>query len=58
MKNQPNQKNSRNEQGKTTSDRVFHNLKQDKKERGISNGGGHRSDQTSSIDNKRKGENG
>jgi len=57
MKNQANKKNTGNEQGKTTSDRVFHNPKQDKKQQGISNGGGQRSDQTSNEDNQRKREN-
>lgn len=57
MKNQPNQKNTGNIQGKTTSDRAFHNPKQDKKQQGVSNGGGHRSDQTSNKDNQRKREN-
>ncbi|ACU06377.1 MULTISPECIES: hypothetical protein [Pedobacter] len=57
MKNQPNQKHTGNEQGRPTSDRVFHNAKQDKKQQGISNGGGQRSDQTSNRDNQRKREN-
>lgn len=58
MKNQPNQKNTGNDQGKPTSDRAFHNPKQDKKQQGISNGGGQCSDQTSNKDNQRKHENG
>ncbi|WP_169472402.1 hypothetical protein [Pedobacter hiemivivus] len=56
MKNQPTQKHSGSDQGKTTSDRMFHSTKQDKKQQGISNGGGQRSDQTSNRDNQRKRE--
>ncbi|WEK19201.1 MAG: hypothetical protein P0Y49_20700 [Candidatus Pedobacter colombiensis] len=57
MKNQPTQKHSGNEQqGRTTSDRMHHSVKQDKKQQGISNGGGQRSDQTSNRDNQRKRE--
>lgn len=57
MKNQQNTKNAINEQGKSTSDRAYHNVKQDKKQQGITNGGGQRSDQTSNKDNQRKREN-
>ncbi|MEQ7799622.1 hypothetical protein ABDJ41_07380 [Pedobacter sp. ASV1-7] len=57
MKNQPHQKSTGNDQGKPTSDRFFHNPKQDKKQQGVSNSGGHRSDQTSNKDNQRKREN-
>lgn len=56
MKNQENQKGSGNMQGKPTSDRAFHNPKDDKKLQGISNGGGQRSDQTSNKDNDKKRE--
>ena len=43
-------------QGKPTSDRMHHNVKDDKKMTGITNGGGQRSDQTSNKDNERKRE--
>lgn len=43
-----------NLQGKPTSDRAFHDVKDDKKQQGITNGGGQRSDQTSNKDNQRK----
>ncbi|MES2828977.1 MAG: hypothetical protein V4687_12510 [Bacteroidota bacterium] len=43
-------------QGTPTSDRAFHNAKDDKKQQGITNGGGQRSDQTSNKDNARKRE--
>ena len=43
-------------QGTPTSDRSFHNVKDDKKQQGITNGGGQRSDQTSNKDNERKRE--
>lgn len=56
MKNQEIKKGNRNVQGKPTSDRAFHNPKEDKKIQGISNGGGQRSDQTSNKDNERKRE--
>lgn len=56
MKSQPDLKHTGNEQGRSTSDRVFHNAKQDKKQQGITNGGGQRSDQTSNRDNERKRE--
>lgn len=57
MKNQPNQKKTANEQGRPTSDRMYHSVKSDKKQQGITNGGGQRSDQTSNRDNQRKREN-
>lgn len=41
-------------QGKPTSDRAHHDVKDDKKQQGITNGGGQRSDQTSNKDNERK----
>ena len=44
-------------QGGSTSDRAFANHKDDIKSKGISNGGGQRSDQTSNRDNDRKHEN-
>lgn len=56
MKNQVNKKNAGNQQGSTTSDRIFHNAKQDKKQQGITNQGGQRTDQTSNKDNQRKRE--
>ncbi|WP_169304421.1 hypothetical protein [Pedobacter frigoris] len=56
MKNQQDVKHTGNEQGKSTSDRMYHNAKQDKKQQGITNGGGQRSDQTSNKDNERKRE--
>ena len=57
MKNQPNQKNTAGAQGKPTSDRMHHSVKLDKKQQGITNGGGQQSDQTSNRDNQRKREN-
>jgi hypothetical protein len=36
---------------------MYHNAKDDKKQQGITNGGGQRSDQTSNKDNQRKREN-
>lgn len=57
MKNQVNKKNAGNQQGSPTSDRMFHDVKQDKKQQGISNQGGQRTDQTSNKDNQRKREN-
>ena len=41
-------------QGRPTSDRAFTDHKQEMKQRGINNGGGQRSDQTSNRDNERK----
>jgi len=57
MKNRQDAKHTGSEQGKPTSDRIHHSAKDDKKQRGISNGGGQRSDQTSNRDNQRKREN-
>jgi hypothetical protein len=54
MKNQFIPKNNPTVQGSTTADRANHNPKMDKKENGISNSGGQRSDQTSNKDNQRK----
>jgi hypothetical protein len=42
------------QQGSPTSDRAHHEVKNDKKQNGITNGGGQRSDQTSNKDNQRK----
>jgi hypothetical protein len=47
-------KNGMREQGNPTSDRAHHDVKNDKKQQGITNGGGQRSDQTSNKDNQRK----
>lgn len=57
MKNHQDSKNSGNMQGNPTSDRAFFDQKAAKKQAGISNGGGQRSDQTSNRDNNRKYEN-
>lgn len=54
MKNVSNPKNNPQAQGNTTSDRAHHDVKIDKKQNGISNAGGQRSDQTSNKDNHRK----
>ena len=54
MKNQTTPKNNPTVQGNSTADRANHNLRVDKKENGISNAGGQRSDQTSNRDNQRK----
>ena len=54
MKNQQDSKHSENGQGNPTSDRAHHDVKNDKKQQGITNGGGQRSDQTSNKDNQRK----
>lgn len=55
MKNQNAPKHT-DQQGQTTSDRAHHDVKSDKKQQGITNGGGQRSDQTSNKDNERKRE--
>ena len=47
MKNQEGFKNNNNGQGQSTSDRAFNSQKEKLKEKGISNSGGQRSDQTS-----------
>ena len=49
-------KNNNNGQGQTTSDRAFTNQKENLKQKGISNAGGQRSDQTSSRDSAHKPE--
>ncbi|OOQ61762.1 hypothetical protein [Mucilaginibacter pedocola] len=49
-------KNNNSGQGHTTSDRAFNNQNEKLKERGISNAGGQRSDQTSSRDSAHKQE--
>lgn len=54
MKNVNVPKNNPTVQGSSTADRANHNIKIDKKENGITNGGGQRSDQTSNKDNQRK----
>ncbi|MDB5022952.1 MAG: hypothetical protein JWP78_707 [Mucilaginibacter sp.] len=54
MKTQQNLKSSPKGQGRPTSDRSFTDHKEDMKQKGISNGGGQRSDQTSNRDNERK----
>jgi len=54
MKNQQDLNRSGNMQGNSTSDRAFTDQKAAKKQAGISNGGGQRSDQTSNRDNDRK----
>ena len=43
-------KNNNNGKGDTTSDRAFNNQKENLKQKGVSNAGGQRSDQTSSRD--------
>lgn len=57
MKTQQNIKGAGGGQGRSTSDRAFTDHKEDMKQKGISNGGGQRSDQTSNRDNERKHEN-
>lgn len=54
MKNQQDAKHPLNGQGNSTADRAHHDVKNDKKQQGITNGGGQRSDQTSNKDNARK----
>ncbi len=54
MKNVSTPKNNPTVQGGPKADRAMHNIKLDKKENGISNAGGQRSDQTSNKDNERK----
>lgn len=56
MKTTQDLKHTGSPQGNPTSDRAFHNAKDDKKQQGITNGGGQRSDQTSNKDNSRKRE--
>lgn len=57
MKNKQDSMHNASEQGRPTSDRMYHNAKEDKKQQGITNGGGQRSDQTSNKDNQRKRDN-
>lgn len=57
MKNQQDLNHGGNTQGSSTADRAFFDQKAAKKQSGISNGGGQRSDQTSNRDNDRKREN-
>ncbi|MCX2481867.1 hypothetical protein [Pedobacter sp. MR2016-24] len=54
MKNQQDSKLAANGQGNPTADRAHHDVKNDKKQQGITNAGGQRSDQTSNKDNERK----
>jgi hypothetical protein len=56
MKTQQDVKKSGNMQGGSTSDRAFANQREDQKQKGISNAGGQRSDQTSSRDSMHKPE--
>lgn len=50
------QKNSKDMQGSSTSDRAYFDQNEKLKERGISNSGGQRSDQTSSRNSMHKPE--
>ncbi|MCO5934952.1 hypothetical protein NAF17_05335 [Mucilaginibacter sp. RB4R14] len=50
-------KNNVTGQGSSTADRAYVDAKETQKQKGISNGGGQRSDQTSNRDNTRKHEN-
>ncbi|MET3980036.1 hypothetical protein ABIB62_002621 [Mucilaginibacter sp. UYP25] len=50
-------KNNVTGQGSSTSDRAYVDAKEAQKQKGISNGGGQRSDQTSNKDNTRKYDN-
>jgi hypothetical protein len=54
MKNASMPKNNMHVQGSTIADRANHDVKIDKKQNGITNAGGQRSDQTSNKDNVRK----
>lgn len=47
-------KNNVGEQGNTTADRLHKDVKSHKKQQGISNSGGQRSDQTSNKNNERR----
>jgi hypothetical protein len=49
-------KNNNNGQGNSTADRAFTDAKETQKQKGISNAGGQRSDQTSSKDSDHKPE--
>jgi hypothetical protein len=57
MKNHQDLRNSGNYQGGSTADRAFSDQREVAKSKGITNGGGQRSDQTSNKDNTRKHEN-
>lgn len=57
MKNNQDLRSSGNFQGNSTADRAFIDQKETQKQKGITNGGGQRSDQTSNKDNTRKHEN-
>ncbi|WP_199141057.1 hypothetical protein [Pedobacter sp. ASV12] len=57
MKNASTPKNNPHVQGGPIANRAHHDIKVDKKQNGISNAGGQRSDQTSNKDNERKREN-
>ena len=46
--------NNNNGQGNSTADRAFNDAKESQKQKGISNAGGQRSDQTSSKDSTHK----
>jgi hypothetical protein len=48
--------NSNNGQGNSTADRTFNDARESQKQKGISNAGGQRSDQTSSKDSAHKPE--
>ncbi|QXV64378.1 hypothetical protein INP83_14940 [Mucilaginibacter sp. 21P] len=54
MKTQDLKNNSNGHQGNPTADRSFNNAREVQKSKGISNGGGQRSDQTSSKDSAHK----
>jgi len=54
MKNVSTPKNNPTTQGSPLADRTHHDVKTDKKQNGITNAGGQRSDQTSNKDNDRK----
>lgn len=54
MQNPKTPKNNNTVQGSTIADRANHDVKVDKKQNGITNAGGQRSDQTSNKDNERK----
>ena len=56
MKTQQDVKKSGSMQGQSTSNKAFDNVREDKKQQGISNAGGQRSDQTSSRDSMHKPE--
>ncbi|GGH04372.1 hypothetical protein [Mucilaginibacter phyllosphaerae] len=57
MKAQEFKNNTSGGQGSPTADREFNDAREAQKQKGISNGGGQRSDQTSNKDNSRKREN-